>query len=318
LAFVPSRLRLAAAEGGGCVKKATALAALTLATLVVSPLQSASAAGATCNGITATIVGTRANNVLFGTRHPDVIQARSGNDVIYGRSRDDLICGGSGNDTIDGQKGLDTVYGGTGTDYCVAPTHREHQLHHRCEIHVTVPTPRRRPGTAESFEGAVNAATARQSAELKRIVSASRVPRGGLAGVCRPYCSAGHPSCVFEPLTGSIHLAPNGGEPLVVAVDSPGDYVTIREVIYNTFSDNLDWTDAEAYWIPDDGYAHAIYPNTTYYPNVRPSAYQVFAYFAWSADGANWGPWYFDSPDTYTQTSIGKTTLSGTCVTGYV
>jgi hypothetical protein len=83
----------------------------------------------TCNGQTATMVGTGANNVLDGTPGRDVIVGLGGADTINGNGGDDVICGGDGPDTIDGGAGndwidggasQDTVRGGNGTDTCLA------------------------------------------------------------------------------------------------------------------------------------------------------------------------------------------------------
>ncbi|MEO8224492.1 MAG: calcium-binding protein, partial [Gammaproteobacteria bacterium] len=70
----------------------------------------------TCNGKTATIVGTPGDDLLIGTKYPDVIAGLGGNDTIYGLSGNDTICGGPGNDTIYGGNGLDYLYGGVGDD----------------------------------------------------------------------------------------------------------------------------------------------------------------------------------------------------------
>jgi hypothetical protein len=69
-----------------------------------------------CDGVTATIVGTDAGDLLFGTARPDVIQALSGNDVIFGFGGNDIICGGRGNDTLYGNTGNDNVLGDEGFD----------------------------------------------------------------------------------------------------------------------------------------------------------------------------------------------------------
>ncbi len=78
-----------------------------------------------CQGLTATILGTPDDDVIYGTNGPDVIVGLGGNDIIYGGSGDDVICGnadddilngGSGNDTLDGGYGNDTLNGGNGND----------------------------------------------------------------------------------------------------------------------------------------------------------------------------------------------------------
>jgi uncharacterized delta-60 repeat protein len=87
-----------------------------------------------CHGLTATIVGTNANDRLKGTPKRDVIVGLGGNDRISGAGGNDVICagpgndrvfggagndvldGGNGNDTLQGQAGNDTLYGGNGND----------------------------------------------------------------------------------------------------------------------------------------------------------------------------------------------------------
>ncbi len=71
----------------------------------------------TCNGRTATIVGTSGNDTLVGTVGADVIAGLGGNDIIRGLTGDDTICGGPGNDTIRGLGGADVIFGGGGSDY---------------------------------------------------------------------------------------------------------------------------------------------------------------------------------------------------------
>ena len=78
----------------------------------------------TCNGLTATIVGTAGDDTLLGTAGDDVIVGLAGNDIIRGGG-DDVICGGDGNDSItggyladwiDGEAGDDVVSGNDGDD----------------------------------------------------------------------------------------------------------------------------------------------------------------------------------------------------------
>ena len=75
-------------------------------------LDSASAAPATCQGRTVTILGSPSNDDLEGTSGDDVIAGRGGNDDIEGRGGDDLVCGGSGTDDMAGGTGRDRLYGG--------------------------------------------------------------------------------------------------------------------------------------------------------------------------------------------------------------
>ena len=71
----------------------------------------------TCDGRTATIVGTGGNDTIVGTTGNDVIVALGGNDDIRGLTGNDTICGGPGNDTIRGLGGADVLFGGGGSDY---------------------------------------------------------------------------------------------------------------------------------------------------------------------------------------------------------
>ncbi len=73
------------------------------------------AAQHTCNGKTATIVGTTSADNIIGTSGNDVIQARAGDDYV--RGGDDDLCGGPGNDTVIGDSGRDKVTGGDGNDF---------------------------------------------------------------------------------------------------------------------------------------------------------------------------------------------------------
>jgi Ca2+-binding RTX toxin-like protein len=79
-------------------------------------MPSAGAAGYTCQGRTATIVGTAAGNEIDGTAGPDVIVGLAGNDDIEGHGGNDVICGNRGNDELEGDRGNDRLYGGRGYD----------------------------------------------------------------------------------------------------------------------------------------------------------------------------------------------------------
>lgn len=70
----------------------------------------------TCDGKTATIIGTDKNDTLVGTDGPDVIAGLGGDDTISGLGGDDTICGGDGVDYIDGGDGVDKILGGPGGD----------------------------------------------------------------------------------------------------------------------------------------------------------------------------------------------------------
>src|SRR2546429_6102587 len=61
-------------------------------------VSSGGAAGTTCNGLTATIVGTTGNDTLVGTAGNDVIAALAGDDTIDGAGGNDVICGGPRHD----------------------------------------------------------------------------------------------------------------------------------------------------------------------------------------------------------------------------
>ena len=76
----------------------------------------AEAAGVTCKGRRATIVGTSGDDTLIGTRGNDVIAARRGNDVVRGKGGNDRICGGFGSDQLRGGPGNDRLFGGYGSD----------------------------------------------------------------------------------------------------------------------------------------------------------------------------------------------------------
>ena len=80
----------------------------------------------TCEGETATIVGTPGNdNNIVGTSGRDVIAALGGNDRVRALDGNDLVCGGedndiiyggSGNDRLDGSAGNDELHGSLGND----------------------------------------------------------------------------------------------------------------------------------------------------------------------------------------------------------
>jgi RTX calcium-binding nonapeptide repeat (4 copies) len=74
------------------------------------------AAGPTCGGEKATIVGTAGPDKLHGTAGADVIVGRAGADDVDGRGGDDVICGSHGKDHLQGNRGNDRLYGGLGSD----------------------------------------------------------------------------------------------------------------------------------------------------------------------------------------------------------
>jgi len=79
-------------------------------------LAPASAAPLTCQGFTATILGTRGPDVLRGTPGGDVILGLGGADIIRGLGGDDLVCAGGGDDRLVGGAGYDALFGGPGND----------------------------------------------------------------------------------------------------------------------------------------------------------------------------------------------------------
>ncbi|MEL6894307.1 MAG: calcium-binding protein, partial [Actinomycetota bacterium] len=93
--------------------------AIGLPVLVVGPQfrgGDVEAAGESCLGAPATIVGTSGADVLTGTEGDDVIVGLDGADTIDGLGGDDVICGGNGDDAIKGGDGNDTIDGGNGSD----------------------------------------------------------------------------------------------------------------------------------------------------------------------------------------------------------
>ena len=92
----------------------SALTALALA----APVGVAAAApkAPTCDGLTATIVGTKADDTLMGTTSSDVIVGLGGDDVIVGDLGADRICGGTGDDTLSGHGDSDRIFGDQGDD----------------------------------------------------------------------------------------------------------------------------------------------------------------------------------------------------------
>ncbi len=93
------------------------LASLALVGAALTPLGTATAhAAATCDGRTATIVGTSGNDHLHGTPGDDVIVGLGGDDRIRGGGGDDVLCGGGGDDRLIGGRGDDTLLGQAGSD----------------------------------------------------------------------------------------------------------------------------------------------------------------------------------------------------------
>jgi Ca2+-binding RTX toxin-like protein len=70
----------------------------------------------TCEGKTATYVGTSGDDEYFGTPDDDVIVGGSGSDYLSGGGGDDTICGNAGGDHLAGGGGHDVLVGGAGDD----------------------------------------------------------------------------------------------------------------------------------------------------------------------------------------------------------
>ncbi|NQV05969.1 hypothetical protein HQ535_05425 [bacterium] len=70
----------------------------------------------TCNGLTATIVGTSGDDTLLGTSGDDVIVGLGGNDTLRGGAGNDTLCGNDGDDVLHGGIGNDSLFGGNGVD----------------------------------------------------------------------------------------------------------------------------------------------------------------------------------------------------------
>jgi Ca2+-binding RTX toxin-like protein len=98
--------------------RALLLPALTVVALA-APVGVSSAApkAPTCDGLTATIVGTNADDSITGTPGDDVISGLGGDDTIVGGLGADRICGGTGNDTLSGHGDTDVIFGDQGDDW---------------------------------------------------------------------------------------------------------------------------------------------------------------------------------------------------------
>jgi Ca2+-binding RTX toxin-like protein len=106
--------------------RATAVGLLAGLVLIPADRSSGEAPSATCEGGTATIIGTDGDDDLTGTDGPDVVSLGSGDDVFVGLGGDDVVCGGDGQDRLDGGPGDDRIFGegdsndiagGEGDDY---------------------------------------------------------------------------------------------------------------------------------------------------------------------------------------------------------
>ncbi len=101
------------------VRKSTRTGILLLVAMVATVVFSATAEAqitATCNGVTATIVGTSGADNIVGTEGDDVIVSFNGDDVIDSGEGNDLICSGAGNDTVNAGWGANEVLAGAGDD----------------------------------------------------------------------------------------------------------------------------------------------------------------------------------------------------------
>jgi uncharacterized repeat protein (TIGR01451 family) len=74
------------------------------------------APAATCRGRAANVVGSSAEDLLFGTPGNDVIVARASSDRIFSLGGRDLICAGTGSDVVRSGRGGDHVIAGRGRD----------------------------------------------------------------------------------------------------------------------------------------------------------------------------------------------------------
>ena len=69
-----------------------------------------------CDGVDATVVGTRRADELTGTDGRDVIVGLGGDDTISALDGNDLVCAGEGFDLVFAGRGSDRVLGGPGDD----------------------------------------------------------------------------------------------------------------------------------------------------------------------------------------------------------
>jgi RNA polymerase sigma factor (sigma-70 family) len=74
------------------------------------------ATSATCEGLSATIVGTNGADVLQGTGGDDIIAGLGGDDLLRGHGGNDVLCGGAGDDQLLGDGGDDELFGENGAD----------------------------------------------------------------------------------------------------------------------------------------------------------------------------------------------------------
>jgi Ca2+-binding RTX toxin-like protein len=98
---------------GRCRQSAPVVLTIVVASVVaaLAPTVPAGAAGVTCRGVRATIVGTPSSEVIHGTPGRDVIAGLGEDDTIIAGGGDDLVCGGDGADHLLGGAGRDRLYG---------------------------------------------------------------------------------------------------------------------------------------------------------------------------------------------------------------
>jgi Ca2+-binding RTX toxin-like protein len=111
---------------GGRMRRFVVGAAIAGGVLIATGgVASAKPAAPSCNGLTATIVGTNGDDVLEGTAGADVIVGLDGNDEILASGGADTICAGSGDDEVFGDDfqfeggSVDTIFGENGNDFIV-------------------------------------------------------------------------------------------------------------------------------------------------------------------------------------------------------
>jgi hypothetical protein len=69
------------------------------------------------SGLTCTISGTEAGDILVGTPGDDIICGLGERDLLRGRKGNDILLAGDGNDELRGNKGNDLLYGESGNDF---------------------------------------------------------------------------------------------------------------------------------------------------------------------------------------------------------
>jgi Ca2+-binding RTX toxin-like protein len=62
------------------------------------------------------VIGSTADDEIYGNQFNNVINGNSGDDLIDGREGNDILLGADGADSVQGGDGDDTIFGGAGTD----------------------------------------------------------------------------------------------------------------------------------------------------------------------------------------------------------